>query len=44
MYISFIGIRMDTPHRAVFKAEEEVEVFEPDPNSDGNDGCGGCYE
>ena len=25
-------------------AEEDVEVFEPDPDSDGNDGCGGCYE
>ena len=25
-------------------AEEEAEVFELDPDSDGNDGCGGCYE
>jgi len=25
-------------------AEEDIHVFEPDPDSDGDDGCGGCYE
>jgi hypothetical protein len=25
-------------------AEEEIDVFEPDPDIDGNDRCGGCYE
>lgn len=25
-------------------AEEDVDVFAPDTDSDGNDGCGGCNE
>ena len=40
MYIGWFDLQGDG---APADAQEEVEVFEPDPDSDGDDGCDGCY-